>query len=144
MSKKILFRLIIALGILAVVLIFLGVNFVPRILASSPAGGSVSSSVIQTRRSYINVRDPHVLSVHLTYPGSDWIERHPVVLNVNYTGSDWIDRHPVSLNVNYAGSDWIDRHSVSLNVNYAGSDWIDRHPANYDTNSDWIERHPTP
>jgi hypothetical protein len=121
MSKKILFRLILSLGILAVVLIFLGVNFVPRILALAPAGGSVSSNAIQTRHSYIDVKDPHALTVHLTYPGSDWIERHPVLLNVNYTGSDWIDRHPVS---------------VVLNVNYAGSDWIDRHPANYYTNSD--------
>jgi cbb3-type cytochrome oxidase subunit 3 len=123
MSNKSLLKFIGAFGVLAMLLIFLGVNYVPRISALPSAKENAVDAAY--------------------YAGSDWIERHPpAVVNPNYyAGSDWIERHPSNY---YAGSDWIERHpSVAAKaVNYAGSDWIERHPSNYYVGSDWIERHP--
>ena len=115
MSNKSFLKILVAFGLLAMLLVFLGVNYVPRMFASS----SAKENTLNTA----------------SYAGSDWIERHPSVAAkaVNYAGSDWIERHPsVAANaVNYAGSDWVERHpSVAAKaVNYAGSDWIERHPA---------------
>ena len=128
MSNKLFLKIFVAFGMLAMLLIFLGVKYVPRISALPLA----KENTLNTAK----------------YAGSDYIERHPSVVGkaVDYAGSDWIERHPsmVGKVVNYAGSDWIERHpSAVVNpMNYAGSDWIERHPSNYYSNSDWIERHP--
>jgi hypothetical protein len=125
MFNKIGFKLVAAFSVLAVLLVFLGVTFVPRISAGSSAPDKALTAAY--------------------YMGSDWIERHPTGLGLNYyAGSDWIERHPAGLPANYyAGSDWIERHPASQSASYyAGSDWIERHPSSYYDNSDWIERHP--
>jgi hypothetical protein len=117
-----LLKFVVAFGLVAVALVFLGVNFVPRISAFSSAN---------------KVVDPKI------YIGSDWIERHP---SNYYIGSDWIERHPATASGAgiYDNSDWIIQHmSDSARAKYyAGSDWIERHPSNYYAGSDWIERHP--
>ena len=57
MSGKILLKFVVAFGLLATLLIFLGVNYVPRISAlSSARGNSVDAA---------------------KYAGSDYFERHP-------------------------------------------------------------------
>jgi len=128
MSNKNLLKFVAAFGVLAMLMIFLGVNYVPRISALSSAKEYAVDAA--------------------EYAGSDYFQRHPSVpaKAVNYAGSDWIERHPsmVGEAVNYAGSDWIERHpSVATRTNYfVGSDWVERHPSNYYSNSDWIERHP--
>ena len=53
MSGKNILKSLVAFGVLAIALIFLGVNYVPRISALSPAKDNT------------------------VYTGSDWIERHP-------------------------------------------------------------------
>jgi hypothetical protein len=70
MSDKIFIKLVVVFGVLAVLLIFLGVNYVPRISALSSANENV-----------VDVAN---------YAGSDWIERHPstVAKPVNYTGAE--------------------------------------------------------
>jgi hypothetical protein len=88
MSNKII-KFVVAFSVLAMLLIFLGVNFVPRSSASS-----------STRE---NVMD----SSKYTMP--DYIERHlPAISNpVRNTSPDWIERHPPSAAkpVNYAGAE---------------------------------------
>jgi len=119
MTAKNAIKLVVAFGVLAAVLIFLGVNFVPITRATTSGKENLAGAPSLIR--------------------SDWIERHPSNYFVN---SDWSERHPLNY---YANSDWIERHpSLVKVVNiYDNSDWIERHPSNYFANSDWIERHPT-
>ena len=69
MSTKNSIKFVVAFGVLAVLLIFLGVNYVPRISALP----SVNEYVVDV----------------VKYAGSDWIERHPstVAKPANYTGA---------------------------------------------------------
>ncbi len=89
MSNKILLKFVVAFSVLAALLIFLGVNFVPR-----------SSASLSTRE---NVMDPS------KYAMPDYIERHqPAVSNPGRnTAPDWVERHPPSVAkpVNYAGAE---------------------------------------
>ncbi len=89
MSNKIILRLVVVFGVLALLLMFLGVNYVPRISALSSAKENAVDAAKNT--------------------GSDYIEQHPLIVAkpVNYAGSDWIERHPsiVAKPVNYAGAE---------------------------------------
>jgi hypothetical protein len=109
MSKKSSLKFVVAFGLLAIVLIYLGVNYVPRIDASSSSEANIVAAGKQTRPDYINERYPRAIAMQLTYTGSDWIERHPLAVtqHLNYAGSDWIERHPSNY---YSYSDWIERH----------------------------------
>jgi hypothetical protein len=109
MSKKSLLKFVAAFGLLALVLIFLGVNYVPRIYASSPTNGNLVESVKQFRPNYINERYPRSIALQLTLTGSDWFERHPLAVAQvsSFTGSDWIERHPSNY---FTNSDWVERH----------------------------------
>jgi hypothetical protein len=113
---------------LAALLIFLGVNYVPRIFASSSSQGNIDVAEKQT----------HLLHTH--YTSEQYQQR--IALQLSYVKSDWIERHPSNY---YSNSDWIERHPVSITqaLFLAGADWIERHPSNYYSNSDWIERHPS-
>jgi hypothetical protein len=91
MSNKSLLKFVVAFGLLAVVLIFLGVNFVPRIYASVSGSGNDTVAGIQTRPNFIDELYPRAMAIQETYAGSDWIERHP---STYYSSSDWVERHP--------------------------------------------------
>ena len=111
MSTKTLLKSGIAFGAVGLLLVFLGLYFVPRVSAGNKANtGKVTrfaaAGAIQSLPSnyYIN---------------SDWIERHPASSTLDiglgqpsnyYLNSDWIDRH---LSNYYTGSDWIERHLAS-------------------------------
>ena len=109
MRNKSLLKIVVAFGLLAMILIFLGVNYVPIISAFS----SSNENTVDAAK----------------YVGSDYIERHPLAIarSINYAGSDWIERHPSAVvqSINYTGSDWIERHPSNY---YSNSDWIERHP----------------
>ena len=109
MSTKTLLKLMVAFGLTALLLIFLGLNFVPRISAFSPANNQAANLA--------------------KFAGLDWIERHQseLVLSQVNDYSDWFERHPSAVvnSVDYAGSDYTQRHSSNL---YDNSDWIERHP----------------
>ena len=109
MSNKNLTKFVVAFGVLAMLLIFLGVNYVPRISALS----SAKENTLYAAK----------------FVGSDYFERHPsaVANPMNYAGSDWIERHPpaVANPVNFDNSDWFERHPSNY---YSNSDWIERHP----------------
>jgi hypothetical protein len=112
MSNKSLLKFGAAFVVLAAVLIFLGVNFVPRIYASSSAQRNVVIAGKQTRSDYVDesypraILDPRILQSNTQsanyYTGSDWVERHP---SSYLSNSDWVDRHPNTY------SDWIDHLS---------------------------------
>ena len=148
MAPKTSLKLIVAFGILAILLIFLGVNYVPRIFAANTTEENLTITSIQTRPEYLDELNARAIVPQLSYGGSDWFERHTLsaIQSVNYAGSDWFERHPVASiqSMNYTGSDWFERHPVASiqSMNYTGSDWIDRHPSYYYINSDWTERHP--
>ncbi len=124
MSTKTLLKWGIASGAVAVLLVFLGLYFVPRVSASNKAN---TNKVTQLVASGAIQRLPSNY-----YVNSDWIERHPAS-----SGLDAILGQPSNY---YVESDWIERHPSNFNLY---SDWSDRHPSNYLTNSDWIERHPS-
>jgi hypothetical protein len=125
MSTKSFIKIGIALGLLALILAFLGVNYVPRSSASTSTKANVVASI--------------------KYARSDYFERHPVGITNFYSGSDWIERHPAAViaSSSYDNSDWFERHpqAQSLKLNLAGSDYIERHPSDYYDNSDWLLRH---
>lgn len=104
MSKNLSLKIIVVFGLLAVVLTFLGVHFVPR---SSATSLGKQSSALDARLA-----------------GSDWIERHP---SNYYKNSDWIERHPTTVinHETYYGPDYIERNPSNY---YDNSDWIERHP----------------
>ncbi len=112
MASKSLWKIVAALGVLAVVLIVLGVNFVPGIFASSSNTSNNTNSNLAIRSNYTNENSQRSIGSQLSLAGSDWIERHPVVATQtpNYVGSDWIERHPSTY---YVGSDWIERHPIN-------------------------------
>jgi hypothetical protein len=108
MSRKSLIQIAVALGVLAIVLIFLGVNYVPSISAVTSTGQN-SKDTLSVRVNYSNEQYPRSIINTSIYAGSDWFERHPLVINqlVNNAGSDYYDRHPSNY---YSNSDWIERH----------------------------------
>ena len=94
MSNKSLLKIGVAFVLLAFVLIFLGVNYVPRINASSSAEGNNVVAGKQTHllhTHYINSQFQRAIAPQLSYVKSDWIERHS---SNYYSNSDWIERHP--------------------------------------------------
>jgi hypothetical protein len=99
MSNKSLLKFGAAFVVLAVVLIFLGVNYVPRIFASS---SPQRNTVVDVNQSYIlhshyhNFQYQRAIVPQLRLAGSDWIERHPVLVTQSsyLAGSDWVERHP--------------------------------------------------
>ncbi len=123
MSTKTILKLGIAFGAVALLLMFLGLYFVPRVLAGYKPNTdkltrfAVAGAIQRLPSNY--------------YINSDWIERHPA--------SSGLDANLGQPSYYYLNSDWIDRHPSNF---YAGSDWIDRHPSNYFTGADWIDRHP--
>ena len=148
MSSKSLLKFIVAFGVLAVILIFLGVNYVPSIFASSSRNSSLNA-VSQVGSDYSNQLYPRSIKPQLSDIGSDFLNRHPydVSQKLSYTAADFLDHHPyaISEKLSYTAADFLNHHpfSISQQLKFRGSDWIERHPANYYTNSDWIERHPT-
>jgi hypothetical protein len=113
MSNKGLLKVGAAVALLAIVLIFLGVNYVPQIFASSSPQKNTVDSVLSTRPDYTNELYPRAISSQLSLAGSDWIERHPILAtpDPSLRGSDWIERHPSGY---YTNSDWIERHPIPL------------------------------
>ena len=155
MSTKSLLKLVVAFGLLAMLLIFLGVNYVPRISASSSTKENLVFSVkddlviaaIQARPDYIDESFPRAIVPQLSFGGSDWFERHPsAAIKLGSSAvSDFLNHHPFAVIQQLdAGSDFLNRHpfDVTQKLNYAGSDWIERNPSNYYSKSDWIERQP--
>jgi hypothetical protein len=109
MSGKSTLKVVVAFGILAIVLIFLGVNYVPRISASSAEKNIALLSALETRPNYFNERFPRSISPQLSLVGSDYFERHSGSLSIlgKFSGSDYFERHPDQY---YTNSDWIERH----------------------------------
>jgi hypothetical protein len=144
MSNKGLLKVGAAVALLAIVLIFLGVNYVPQIFASSPPQNTNVDSVLYTRPDYTNELYPRAIAPQLTRSNyADELYPRAILSQLSLAGSDWIERHPIlaTPSPSLTGSDWIERHPSGY---YTNSDWIERHPSGYYTNSDWIERHPIP
>ncbi len=110
MLTKSLLKLGIAFGAVALLLVFLGLYFVPRVSAGNKANTDTVTRLA----------------------AADALKGLP---SNYYINSDWIERHPASGGMNailgqsssyYRNSDWIERHQSNY---YTGSDWIERHPA---------------
>ena len=95
MSKKSLLKFVVAFGLLALVLIFLGVNYVPRIFASSSVEGKNVRAAIQFRPDYIDEKYPRAIVPQLSFASSDYFQRHAlaVVQPLNNALSDDDERH---------------------------------------------------
>ena len=96
MSSKNLQKIVIAFGILAVLLIFLGVNFVLQISAVSSSRNSSIASVNQVRANYLDENYARAIVPALTKDNSDYFLRHMTtgIKSKIFTGSDYYERHP--------------------------------------------------
>ena len=143
MSTKTLVKFIAAFGILALVLIFLGVNYVPRISAFSSVKESVVDSSSLVRSNYVNERYPRSIALQLSYSGSDYFERHAsqLIKSIGYTGSDFYQRHASELakTIGSGGSEFLNHHpfAVTQGLSYVGSDYYERHPSSFFSDSDY-------
>jgi len=103
MARSSILKILAAVLVLAVVLIFLGVNYVPQISALTPGDQTLSKAaavaIIDLERVPVGANE---LS---KYAGSDWVERNA---SNYYGGSDWAERNASNY---YSGSEWIERHS---------------------------------
>jgi len=108
MANKSLLKFVVAFGLLAILLIFLGVNYVPRISASSSSTNNTVDAMNQAGSDYINQYYPRAILPQGYSTGSDWLNHHPyeITSSLDYTGSDWIERHSSNY---YTNSDWIER-----------------------------------
>jgi hypothetical protein len=103
MSRSSVLKITAAILVLAIVLIFLGVNFVPQISALTPGSEALSKAVTVARIDLERI--PIGAGEISKYLGSDWVERNA---SSYYGGSDWIERNASNY---YGGSDWIERQS---------------------------------
>jgi hypothetical protein len=137
MSSKSLLKFIAAFGILAVILIFLGVNYVPRIFASSSSKSNSLNAVSQVRSDYTNELYPRSIKPQLSVIVSDFLNHHPydVSQKLSYTAADFLDQHPFEIHQrsSYTAADFLNHHPFSNNqlLKFVGSDWIERHPVSY-------------
>jgi hypothetical protein len=108
MSNKSLIKLGAAFVVLAALLIFLGVNYVPRIFASSSPQRNTEFTVNQSYILHSSYHNAQYLQTNLFQIRADYLdERYPraIVPPINFIGSDWIERHPNTY------SDWIAHRS---------------------------------
>jgi hypothetical protein len=135
MSNKSFLKIIVAFGVLAALLIFLGVNYVPRISASTTTKANEVAAAKIARADYLDEQFPRAIVSQRSSTGSDFLNHHPFAVSqsLTYTGADFLNHHPfaVSQQLKYAGSDFFERHPsiAAPYLLYAGSDWIERHPS---------------
>jgi cbb3-type cytochrome oxidase subunit 3 len=89
MFNKFFTKLVVAFGLLAFVLIFLGVNYVPRISAFSSAKQNAVDAAKNASPDYIE-RHLSAVAKPMIAAGPDWVERHTTK---NNSSSDWVERH---------------------------------------------------
>ena len=96
MSTKSILKCVAAFAILAIVLIFLGVNYVPRIYAQSSNKAKIVDNVIQLRPDYVNENYQRAIVPQRIYTGADFLNHHPydVTQKLNFAASDFLNHHP--------------------------------------------------
>lgn len=131
MSKSTL-KVVVALGLLAFVLIFLGVNYVPRIFASSSNTSNSLDAAIQDRPDYTNEIYQRSIVPQSTYVGGDSIV-HNLLSNtqqLSFAGADPLERilRINSPGLSYFGSDPLERilRTTSPGLSFFGSDPLER------------------
>jgi hypothetical protein len=108
MSNKSIIKFGAAFVVLAALLIFLGVNYVPRIFASSSPQRNTEFIVNQSYILHSHYHNAHYQRANPSQIRPDYLdERYPraIVPQINFIGSDWIERHPNTY------SDWIEHRS---------------------------------
>jgi len=99
MSSKTFLKLIVAFGVVALLLIFLGVNYVPRIFASS---SPQRNTVVDVNQSYIlhspyQVQNQRANTIQIRPDYLDELYPRAIVPQNNFIGSDWIERLPSTI-----------------------------------------------
>jgi hypothetical protein len=125
MSNKSLLKFGIAFGLLAVVLVFLGVNFVPRIYASSSAQSNVVVAGKQTRPDYLDESYPHAIL--------DSRNPQAIALQLSFAGTDALLSHlqAIAPQLSFAGTDALLSHlqAIASQVSFTGTDALLSHPS---------------
>jgi len=166
MSSKSLLKFVAAFGILAIVLAFLGVNYVPQILATSSPKDDLAVLANLSEPIYLNQRYQRSIAPQLSYTGSDFFQRPAAALALpigDNSGADFFQRQAASHAIPIAkvSSDFLNHHpfdvtqkslsgyseflnhhpfDVSKQLNSADSDSIENHPFPYYSISDWTEK----
>jgi hypothetical protein len=154
MSSKSLLKFVAAFGILAILLAFLGVNYVPRIFASSSAKDDLAVVANLSEPVYLNQRYQRSIAPQLSYTGSDYFERQALALakvRGSAAGSDYFERHPFAViqPLSSGGSDFLNHHpfdvtqkstsgysaflnhhpfDVTQKLNFGSSEFLNHHP----------------
>ncbi len=109
MSTKTLLKFGVAFGLLALVLIFLGVNFVPRIKAFSSPQRISADAVKLARPDYVDERYQRAIALQLSFAGTDALVSHlqAIAPQVSFAGTDALVSHlqAVSSQVSFTGTD---------------------------------------
>ena len=146
MSSKSLIKFVVAFGILAILLAFLGVNYVPRIFASSSTKEDLAVTTNLAVPVYLNQRYPRSIAPQLSYNGSDFFQRQAaaLALPIGDTGSDFFQRQAAvfAKPIGSTGSEFLNHHpfDVTQKLNLDSSELIKNHPFPYYSISDWTER----
>ena len=142
MSIKFIPKVGAAVVILAIVLIFLGVNYVPRIYALTSSQRNTSDSVILTRPNYVDELYPRAIAPQRSFTGSGY-ERYlqanalqgssqqNSVDRVNLPRLNYVDElypRAIAPQLSFAGTDPHDRtlRAIVPQLSFAGTDPHDR------------------
>ena len=128
MSIKFIPKVGAALVILAIVLIFLGVNYVPRIFALTSSQRNTSDSVILTRPNYVDELYPRAIASQLSFAGTDPHDQtvRAIVPQLSFAGTDPHDRtvRAIAQQLSFAGTDPHDRtlRAIVPYISFTGAD----------------------
>ncbi len=135
MSSKSLLKFVAAFGILAILLAFLGVNYVPRIFASSSTKDDLAVIANLSEPVYLNQLYPRSIGPQLSFAGSDYYERQALALakvRGSAAGSDYFERHPLAVTqlLSSAGSEFLNHHpfDVTPKLKLDSSEFLNHHP----------------
>jgi hypothetical protein len=93
MSTKAVFKILLSVGLLAVILLAVQVITGETAPSASSQNAVTDERLAGSDNILLHPPVPHPANY---YAGSDWIERHPAPTRPAnyYSGSDWIERHP--------------------------------------------------
>jgi hypothetical protein len=153
MSSKSLLKFVAAFGILAILLAFLGVNYVPRIFASSSTKDDLAVIANLSEPVYLNQRYQRSIAPQLSFTGSDYFERQALAFAKvrGSAASDYFERHSFAViqALGSGGSEFLNHHpfDVMQKLNFGSSEFLNHHPfaitqkLNLDS-SEFLNHHP--
>jgi hypothetical protein len=125
-----------AVVIVAILLIFLGVNFVPQIFASSSPLSNTDFTVNQSyilHSHYHNLKNEREINPKISFAGTDALATHlqAIAPGMSFTGTDALVTHLQSIapGMSFAGTDALVTHlqAIAPEISFTGTDALLTH-----------------